>query len=93
VLAADPWSAPAPAAATRAVEPDYPPPPAPKNNAADLAAQGRDGEVKARAQLEPKVWGGRASAEEIRLLRAICKHMGDRACSDRASALLNAEPK
>jgi len=54
----------------------------------DLALQGRDGEAKARAQLEPRVWSGRASPEEIRMLRAICKHMGDRACIDRASALL-----
>jgi ABC transport system ATP-binding/permease protein len=98
VLAADPWATPAPAnntaaRAAAAAEPEYPPPIVPKVSPADLAAQGRDGEVKARAQLEPKVWGGRASPEEIRLLRAICKHMGDRACSDRASALLNAEPK
>ena len=30
-----------------------------------------------------------ASPEEIRMLRAICKHMGDRACIERASALLS----
>ena len=61
---------------------------APSSRAADLALEGRDGEARARAQLEPKVWNGRATLEEIRMLRAICKHMGDRPCSDRAAALL-----
>jgi len=54
----------------------------------DLALQGRDGEAKARAALEPRVFSGRASPDEIRMLKAICKHQGDRACSDRAAALL-----
>jgi hypothetical protein len=83
VLAADPWSTPPtshpPSAA--ASEPA-------NSRAADLALEGRDGEARARAQLEPKVWNGRATPEEIRMLRAICKHMGDRPCSDRAAALL-----
>ena len=87
VLAADPWSTP----------PAAHPPTASGNDtgssrAADLALEGRDGEARARAQLEPKVWNGRATLEEIRMLRAICKHMGDRPCSDRAAALL-ANPK
>jgi ABC transport system ATP-binding/permease protein len=86
VLAADPWSTP-PAAPPRAAASD----PA-TSRAADLALEGRDGEARARAQLEPKVWNGRATPEEIRMLRAICKHMGDRPCSDRAAALL-ANPK
>ncbi len=46
------------------------------------------GEAKARAQLEARVSGGRAPADDLKLLRAICKHMSDRGCSDRASALL-----
>lgn len=86
VLAADPWSTP-PAA--------HPPSAAAEtgnSRAADLALEGRDGEARARAQLEPRVWNGRATPEEIRMLRAICKHMGDRPCSDRAAALL-ANPK
>jgi pSer/pThr/pTyr-binding forkhead associated (FHA) protein len=86
VLAADPWSTP-PAAHPAAAAADTP-----NSRAADLALEGRDGEARARAQLEPKVWNGRASPEEIRMLRAICKHMGDRPCSDRAAALL-ANPK
>jgi hypothetical protein len=56
------------------------PPPAPVGGPPDEAAM--------RRSLEPKVWGGRASVEEIRLLKAICSHMGDRACRDRANAML-----
>ncbi len=46
-----------------------------------------------RKALEPKVWSGKASPEEIKLLRAICSHIGDRACRDRASAMLKAKEK
>ncbi|KYG02279.1 hypothetical protein BE20_51200 [Sorangium cellulosum] len=42
-----------------------------------------------RKALEPKVWGGRASASEIKLLRAICIHQGDMSCRDRATAALD----
>ena len=35
---------------------------------------------EARAVLEPKVLDGKASKEEIRLLRTICKQEGDRMC-------------
>ena len=87
VLAADPWSTPPASHAPAAAVGD-----GPNSRAADLALEGRDGEARARAQLEPKVWNGRATPEEIRMLRAICKHMGDRPCSDRAAALL-ANPK
>jgi pSer/pThr/pTyr-binding forkhead associated (FHA) protein len=87
VLAADPWSTPPSAHSPAAAAGD-----GPNSRAADLALEGRDGEARARAQLEPKVWNGRATPEEIRMLRAICKHMGDRPCSDRAAALL-ANPK
>lgn len=55
-------------------------PPAPAGGPPDEAAM--------RRSLEPKVWGGRASLEEIRLLKAICSHMGDRACRDRANQML-----
>lgn len=73
----NPFDAPPPATApTKA--PDAPPP----------AAGGPPDEAAMRRALEPKVWGGRASIEEIRLLKAICSHMGDRACRDRANAML-----
>jgi pSer/pThr/pTyr-binding forkhead associated (FHA) protein len=57
---------------------DTPPPP----------VGGPPDEAAMRRALEPKVWGGRASLEEIRLLKAICSHMGDRTCRDRANAML-----
>ena len=41
-----------------------------------------------RKSLEPKVWSGKASMTEIRMLKAICSHMGDRACRDRAAQML-----
>ncbi|MFT3770057.1 MAG: hypothetical protein QM820_31905 [Minicystis sp.] len=39
-------------------------------------------------KLEPKVWAGRASVEEIRLLERICAQQGDTACRDRCAAML-----
>jgi hypothetical protein len=86
-VAPDAWVAAAPAPAK-----SRPAPPAAPENATsrtnELAMQGPDGEAKARAQIEARVSSGRASADDLRLLRAICKHMGDRGCSDRASSLL-----
>jgi hypothetical protein len=82
VLAADPWSGTSGGGKTAESAAES------GGKTTDLALQGRDGEAKARAALEPRVFGGRASADEIRMLKAICKHQGDRACSDRAAALL-----
>ena len=48
-----------------------------------------DGEAKLRKQLEGKVFSGRGTPEEIKMLRAICKHQGDRGCADRAGGMLN----
>jgi hypothetical protein len=41
-----------------------------------------------RKQLEPVVWGGRGSIEQIKMLAAICGHMGDHACRARAKDML-----
>jgi hypothetical protein len=41
-----------------------------------------------RKALEPKVFGGRGTIDDIRMLKAICSHLGNRECRDRASALL-----
>ena len=41
-----------------------------------------------RKQLEPKVYGGYATIDEIRLLKAICSHLSNRECRDRAGAIL-----
>ena len=48
-----------------------------------------DAETKMRKQLEGRVWGGKATPDEIKMLRAICKHQNDRACADRAGQMLN----
>ena len=41
-----------------------------------------------RRGIEGKVWSGKASEQEIRLLIAICRHQRDTACKDRANAML-----
>lgn len=41
-----------------------------------------------RKALEPKVFGGKGTIDDIRMLKAICSHLGNRDCRDRASALL-----
>ena len=92
-----PASRAARAAAAKALAADArttPPPPAATTTAAakqdDLALQGRDGEARLKASLERRVYAGRGSIEDIKMLRAICKHLGDRACSDKATQLLAA---
>lgn len=47
-----------------------------------------DGEAKARKALEPRVWSGRATVDEVRMLKAICRHQKDAACVARANAIL-----
>jgi pSer/pThr/pTyr-binding forkhead associated (FHA) protein len=59
-----------------------------KTVVAPLPAQGPPNEEQMRRSLEPKVWGGRASVDEIRMLKAICSHMGDHACRNRAAEML-----
>lgn len=45
-------------------------------------------EAAQRRALESKVNGGSASIDDMRLLRAICKHMGDMQCVGRMSAMI-----
>jgi len=42
----------------------------------------------ARAALEPKVFGNRATAEEIRMLKTICKQQHDEICVEKCKSLL-----
>jgi hypothetical protein len=79
---APPSSPAAPTAPTAAAQPTSP--------TGALSAPTPD-MVQMRAQLEPKAWAGRASEDELKLLRALCAYMGDRACRDRAAALLKAQ--
>lgn len=54
-----------------------------------LALQGTpDAKLALRQQLEPRVFGGRASDAEIRLLISTCKDLGDRGCVQQARAVL-----
>jgi len=48
-----------------------------------------DGETKARRMLEPRVWSGRATVDEVRMLKAICRHQKDAACVARANQILS----
>ena len=45
-------------------------------------------EDKTRRQLEPRVWAGQASLDEIRMLKAICSNAGDHGCRNRAHEML-----
>ena len=66
-----------------------PSPPSPSPSAPSPAGGPSDVDADTlRAQLEPKVWAGRASVDEIRMLKAICSHQGDRDCRDRAAKLI-----
>ncbi|MCU0690601.1 MAG: FHA domain-containing protein [Polyangiaceae bacterium] len=47
-----------------------------------------NGESTARRMLEPRVWSGRATVDEIKLLRAICRQHRDSVCVSRCTALL-----
>jgi hypothetical protein len=53
-----------------------------------LALQGtQDSKVLLKQQLEPRVFGGRASDTEIRLLISTCKDLGDKTCVQQARAI------
>ncbi len=43
----------------------------------------------AKKQLEGKVYSGRASSDEVRLLKALCKELGDHACVEQCRQMLN----
>ena len=54
-----------------------------------LMLQGPSGATAARALLEPKVFNNRATGEEIRMLKAICKDQHDMVCVEKCKTLLN----
>jgi pSer/pThr/pTyr-binding forkhead associated (FHA) protein len=94
VAAAEP-----PAAATIAVPPPLPPPPtlpvatkaattSVDDRERQLALQGtQDAKMLLKQQLEQRVYGGKASDTEIRLLISTCKDLGDRSCVQQARAI------
>jgi hypothetical protein len=75
---ADPAPLPPPAAQSEAE---------PSPGSRGPSAAGPD-EGAVRRSLEDKVWSGRGSLEDIRMLKAICSHQGDRVCRDRAAEIL-----
>jgi hypothetical protein len=53
-----------------------------------LALQGtQDSKVLLKQQLEPRVFGGKATDTEIRLLISTCKDLGDKTCVQQARAV------
>jgi ABC transport system ATP-binding/permease protein len=79
VVAAAPAPAP-PAAPSRAAGVD--------DRERQLALQGtQDAKVLLKQQLESRVFGGKASDTEIRLLISTCKDLGDRGCVQQARAV------
>jgi hypothetical protein len=82
-----PMHAHAPASAPTAPPPPQPPPapppppPPPQRSLLDLAHSTTSADwQKARVVLEPRVVGGTASVDEVRLLLEICENQRDRAC-------------
>jgi pSer/pThr/pTyr-binding forkhead associated (FHA) protein len=69
---------------TPAKEPDKATPPA-GGDARDVALEN---ETKARKMLEPRVYSGRATIDEVRMLKAICRHQKDSACVARTNQIL-----
>ena len=53
--------------------------------------QGQDAKQLAKRQLEGKVYGGRASTDEIRLLKELCKEVGDKGCVAKCRQILDAK--
>ena len=66
------------------------PAPKPKGpSAKDLATSGdRSNAARAKAMYEAKANSGRATLQDLRMLRALCGQLGDSGCRARASALI-----
>jgi hypothetical protein len=65
--------------------------PAAPGNIAVSSGSSASPNASIRASLEPKAWAGKASLEELRMLRAICSFDADKACRDRATAMIKAQ--
>ena len=63
-------------------------PPPPHQSAFELAKSDNPEDwQKARNILEPRVYGGKANVDEIRLLKALCKKQGDRTCVETCNSM------
>ena len=58
----------------------------------ELMLQVPPGYQQARSILEPKVFGNRASQDEIRALRLVCKQQGDKQCAEALKPRLTGDP-
>ena len=54
--------------------------------------EGPDGLKQAKELLTPRVFGGKASRQEIDLLRIVCKDMKDQVCVSRCKEMLAGQP-
>ena len=85
-----PPPAPSPTAASTATPTDAEPTAtagsSERPRAAPRPAGGNDAKTALKSQLEQKVYSGRASADEIRLLISTCKDLGDKLCVAQARA-------
>lgn len=57
-----------------------------------LMLEGPDGLKQAKELLTPRVFGGKASRQEIDLLRIVCKDMKDQVCVSRCKEMLAGQP-
>jgi pSer/pThr/pTyr-binding forkhead associated (FHA) protein len=57
-------------------------------DATSVSVDDRERALELKAQLESRVYAGRASDAEIRLLISTCKELGDRTCMQQARAVL-----
>jgi hypothetical protein len=53
-----------------------------------IPLQGPPNEQQLRKQLEPRVWSGKGSIGDINMLKAICSHLDDQPCRQRAAEML-----
>ncbi len=84
-MAAPPPAAPRPVGVPKAPAPVH----AGGPSASELATSGdRANALRAKAIYEAKANSGRASLQELRMLRALCGQLGDAACRARAGALI-----
>ncbi|HEU4409907.1 MAG TPA: hypothetical protein VFS43_31930 [Polyangiaceae bacterium] len=52
----------------------------------------QEAEAATRRAIEARLQSGRATAEELKMLKAICRHQGDEACKERAQEALGKLP-
>lgn len=72
--------------------PDKKDPPPPSTAGTPDATDGKDAEMKTRRLLENKMNSGKATKDDLRMLKAICQHQSDSACKNRATEAMKKLP-